>query len=551
MCLESRFALPVAPGKAVGGAGFCDNPCGPGLRTLSPMRQNIGEWMTKRALLTPAREAYVDSDLGLRLTFAEMNARCNRVANAFLAAGVVPGDRVALLLMNCAEFLETFFALAKIGAVAVPLNWRLVPDELEFILADSGCNWLIFSGEFLDNAAELRSRGGKTDIAHWLQVVSHDEEVAPFARSFADFRDAASDHEPALGAAEDDMLYIMYTSGTTGLPKGVVHTHHTSIWGCLTIAATIYYREADRFLSPLPMFHVGALTPLSVGVYRGVTSVVMRSFDPARAWELIESERVTIGIAVPAMLNFMLQVPDHARFDRSALRWCMSGAAPVPESLIQAYADIGIEIHQVYGLTESCGPACLIDAENALKKIGSTGKAFFHTEVKVVDGEGRECPPDTPGEILVRGDHVMREYWNRPEATAEAIVGGWLHTGDVARMDAEGFVYIEDRIKDMIISGGENVYPAEIEKVLEAHPGVLEAGVIGQPSEAWGESPCAVVVKRDDALTETDVMEFCLGRLARFKQPKEVVFVDDLPRNPSGKILKRILRERFPGPAPV
>ena len=259
------------------------------------MQKNIGEWMTKRALLTPAREAYVDSDLGLRLTFAEMNARCNRVAHAFLAAGVVPGDRVALLLMNCAEFLETFFALAKIGAVAVPLNWRLVPDELEFILADSGATWLIFSAEFLDNAAELHSRGGRTDISHWLQVVNRDEEIAHFARSFTDFRDAAADHEPAIGAAQEDMLYIMYTSGTTGLPKGVVHTHHTSMWGCLTIAATIYYRETDRFLSPLPMFHVGALTPLSVGVYRGVTSIVMRSFDPARAWELIESERVTIG----------------------------------------------------------------------------------------------------------------------------------------------------------------------------------------------------------------------------------------------------------------
>ena len=515
------------------------------------MRNNIGEWMTKRALLTPAREAYVDSDLGLRLTFAEMNARCNRVSNAFLAAGIAPGERVALLLMNCAEFLETFFALAKIGAVTVPLNWRLVPDELEFILSDSGSTRLIFGREFLDSAVELHSRGGKTDVEHWLQVVSDDEHVAPFAENFCDFRDAAPDHEPVIGGADDDMLYIMYTSGTTGLPKGVVHSHHTSIWGCLTIAATTYYREADRFLSPLPMFHVGALTPLSVGVYRGVTSIVMRNFDPVRAWELIASERVTIGLAVPAMLNFMLQVPNRDRFDHSRLRWCMSGAAPVPESLIQAYADIGIEVHQVYGLTESCGPACLIDAENALKKIGSTGKAFFHTYVKVVDAEGAECPPGTPGEVLVRGDHVMREYWNQPQATAETIVDGWLRTGDIARMDSEGFVYIEDRIKDMIISGGENVYPAEIEKVLEAHPGILEAGVIGQPSETWGESPCAVVVKRDDALTRTDVMEFCQGRLARFKQPKEVVFVDDLPRNPSGKILKRILRERFPGPAAV
>ena len=515
------------------------------------MRSNIGAWMTRRAHLTPAREAFVDGDLGLRLTFAEMNSRCNRTANAFLTAGVVPGERVALLLMNCAEFLESFFALAKLGAVAVPLNWRLVPDELEFILSDSGSTRLIFSGEFGDTVADLKNRGARTDVAHWLQVLKDDEEVPPFADNFGDFRDAAPDDEPAIGGWGDDMLYIMYTSGTTGLPKGVVHTHDTSIWGCLTIAATTYYREADRFLSPLPMFHVGALTPLTVGVYRGVTSVVMRNFDPLRAWELIDGERVTIGIAVPAMLNFMLQVPNHDRFDHSALRWCMSGAAPVPESLIQAYADIGIEIHQVYGLTETCGPACLIDADNALKRIGSTGKAFFHTDVRIVDDQGIECPPDTPGEVLVRGDHIMREYWNRPEATAQAVVDGWLHTGDVARMDVEGFVYIEDRIKDMIISGGENVYPAEIEKVLEAHPDVLEAGVIGQPSETWGESPCAVIVRSDDGLSRSAVIEYCQGRLARFKQPKTVVFVDVLPRNPSGKILKRILRERFPGPAPA
>jgi len=286
-----------------------------------------------------------------------------------------------------------------------------------------------------------------------------------------------------------------------------------------------------------------------MNVYRGITTIVMRSFDPVRAWELVDREKVTIGLAVPAMLNFMLQVPNRERFDYS--QWCISGAAPVPESLIEAYADLGLEIHQIYGLTESCGPACLIDAENALVKIGSTGKAFFHTDVKIVDPQGNECPPNTTGEVILRGDHVMREYWNRPDATAETIVDGWLHTGDVARMDEEGFVYIEDRIKDMIISGGENVYPAEIEKVLQTHPQITEAAVIGQPSETWGESPFAVVVRNDAALTEAEVLEFCNGRMARFKQPKGATFVDEVPRNPSGKILKRILREQFPGPAAV
>ncbi|MFM8355350.1 MAG: class I adenylate-forming enzyme family protein, partial [Gammaproteobacteria bacterium] len=227
------------------------------------------------------------------------------------------------------------------------------------------------------------------------------------------------------------------------------------------------------------------------------------------------------------------------------------GAAPVPVALTQRFAALGISILQIYGLTESCGPACLMDADNALRIPESTGKAFFHTDVRIVDEQGNTCPPGVAGEVVIRGPHVMRAYWNRPEATAETLRDGWLYTGDVAVMDADGYVSIQDRIKDMIISGGENVYPAEIEGILMTHPGIVEAAVIGQPSETWGESPMAVVVRKDAGLTEADVIEFCRGRLAGYKRPKSVAFVDVIPRNPSGKILKRVLRERFPGPAPV
>ena len=314
------------------------------------------------------------------------------------------GERVALLLINSPEFVEAFFAPGKIGAVVVPLNWRLVADELEFILKDSGATRLVFDDDFVETVAELHGRGDKTDVRQRLPVAS--AEVAFFADDYRAFRDAASDAEPEIGGRDDDMVYIMYTSGTTGLPKGVMHTHNTCIWGCITIAASTYYRENDRFLSPLPMFHVGALTPITLNVYRGVTSVVMRSFDPVRVWELIDQEKITIGLAVPAMLNFMPQVPNLERYDFSQWRWCMSGAAPVPESLIEACAEIGIEVHQIYGLTESCGPAALIDPENALKRIGSTGKAFFHTDVRIVAPDGTDCPPDVAGEVgrvAVRG----------------------------------------------------------------------------------------------------------------------------------------------------
>jgi acyl-CoA synthetase (AMP-forming)/AMP-acid ligase II len=514
------------------------------------MQNNLGLILAKRAFLNPDREAYVDSHRDLRLTYAQLNQRANRLANALRGAGLERGERVGLLLMNSAEFMEAYFALAKLGAVVVPLNWRLVADELEFILKDSGTRRLIYGDEFLATVAELHGRGHRTDVGQWLQVAGA-EPLAPFAESYEAFREAGAEDEPAIGGADGDMLYIMYTSGTTGLPKGVVHTHHSAIWAILTIAATAEYHDRDRYLAALPMFHVGALTPLAVNVYRGATSVVMRAFDPELAWQLIEREKVTTGLMVPAMLNFMLQVNGAERYDFSTLRWIMTGAAPVPVALTQRYADLGIGILQVYGLTESCGPACLMDMQNALRKPESTGKAFFHTEVRVVDEQGEPCPPGVAGEVVVRGEHVMREYWNRPDATAETLRDGWLHTGDVAVMDEEGFVAIQDRIKDMIISGGENVYPAEVEGVLMTHPGIVEAAVIGVPSEKWGEVPLAIVVARDESLTAEAVLEFCRGKLAGYKRPQAVQFVGEIPRNPSGKILKRVLREQFPGPAPV
>lgn len=514
------------------------------------MKNNVGLFVAKRAALQPNQDAIVDVGSGERLSYGELNARCNRLANGLVDAGLRSGDRVATLLMNGSEFVEIFFGTAKAGGVIVPLNWRLVADELSFILTDSGAETLIFGTAFAEVVADLHARGDAgTKIETWIHV--GDEADRPeFARGYEEVLAAASADEPTLGASDDDLLFIMYTSGTTGLPKGVMHSHSTTMWSSLTALVTADIRWDDRYLICLPLFHVGALNPLLTSIHRGGTIVIMAEFDPSRIWEIYGEEKISVTLAVPAMLNFMLATYDAVVHDISNLRWIMSGAAPVPVSLIEKYAGMGIEINQVYGLTETGGPACLISPAEALERAGSTGKAFYHTDVKVVDREGNEVGPNETGEVLVRGPHIMLGYWNRPDATAETLVDGWLHSGDIAMIDADGYIYIQDRIKDMIISGGENVYPAEIENTLAAHEGIKDVAVIGMDCAKWGESPLAIVVKQDEALSAEDVLAFCKGKLAPFKLPRGVEFVDEIPRNPAGKVLKRILRERFPGPAP-
>jgi len=513
------------------------------------MKNNIGLYITKRAQLNPNTEAVVDIGSGRRQTYPELNARTNRVAHALTDGGLASGDRVATLLMNSAEFIESFFGVAKAGGVIVALNWRLVADELAFILADSGAGTLIFGSAFNEVVSELHARGSEaTGISRWLHVGAASERPG-FAAGYEDTLEKASADEPDCTVCDDDLLFIMYTSGTTGLPKGVMHSHSTAGWSAITGNATADTRYNDRYLICLPLFHVGALNPLLSVIQGGATAVIMNEFDPVKIWEIYDQESITVTLAVPAMLNFMLQTYDSEKYDTSSLRWVMSGASPVPASLIETYADMGIDIHQVYGLTESCGPACLISPEDAVSHAGSTGKPFFYTDVRVVNEAGEDCGADEPGEVLIRGPHVMVGYWNRPDATAEALVDGWLKTGDVAVIDADGFVYIQDRIKDMIISGGENVYPAEIEHAIVSHDGVLEAAVIGVPSGKWGESPLAVVVKSDENLTAEDVLAWTEGKLARFKQPRAVVFIDVIPRNPTGKVLKRVLRDQYAGMA--
>ncbi len=506
---------------------------------------NYAYTLEKRARMSPDLEAIYDVATDRRFTFRALDERCNRIANALLDAGIAKGDRVAILLMNGVEFCETFFAVARIGAICVPLNWRLTAEELAFVLRDCGASLLVYGTEFVDVARDLRATHATpepVDVRAWWQVGGGAEGDAV---EYDALLVSSSTTPPRVEAGGDDELFILYTSGTTGRPKGVVQTHEACAWCDFSMMATWESRYADRFLLALPLFHIGALGPMATNVHRGMTSVVLRSFDPSQVWRLIEEERITCMMAVPAMLLAMQAAPERATVDRSSLRWIKCVAAPVPVSTIETYHAQGILVLQAYGMTECCGPATITSAEEAVSKVGSAGRPFFHVEIRVVDSDGHDVAPGEAGEVWIGGPHVMNRYWNRPEATDEVLVDGWLRSGDLGSLDDDGALFIHDRIKDMIISGGENVYPAEVEDVILSHPDVSDVAVVGIPSERWGESGLAVVVRADPSLDGTGVLEHCRGRLARFKQPVEVVFVDEIPRNPSGKILKRLLRERF------
>ncbi|MFQ5596387.1 MAG: long-chain fatty acid--CoA ligase, partial [Anaerolineae bacterium] len=497
------------------------------------MKTNIGLFLAKRALLDPDREGLAFA--GRHISYGEWNRRANQAARALAGLGVKPGDRVGLLLMNGPEFLETFFGLAKLGAIVVPLNWRLAPPELAYIANDSGISTLVYGAEFREAVAAIRG-----DIpAKTYVFVGEDSPAGDHA--YEGLLAGQPTTEPEAVGEGDDPLTIMYTSGTTGRPKGAVLSHANLFWDSCTVSRSLDWRQDDRVLVALPLFHIGALIYVIIDIHVGSTTVLMRAFDPAGFLQTVQDEAVNSFLAVPAMLNFMLQVPNLGDYDLSSVRWALVGTAPVPVPLIHAWVDQGIAIQQVYGLTEATGGVAVLGAAKALEKVGSTGLPMFHTDVRVVDAAGQDVAPGEIGELLVRAPHVMLEYWNNPEATAETIENGWLHTGDLARLDDEGYIYIADRLKDMIISGGENIYPAEVEDVLHGLPQLAEVTVIGRPDPEWGEVPVAVArFKEGESLTLEEIQEFCEGKLARYKIPKQLAITEQpLPRTPAGKVLKR------------
>ena len=502
--------------------------------------QGTGFTLTRRATLTPERTALVYRDE--RWTYGELNKLTNRVAHGLHALGVNPGDRVGFLGLNHPRFLFTLFGAAKLGAIFVPLNFRLTGPELTFIINDAGLNTLVYEEHFAAVVSEIRDT---LPVREYICGVES-EGSRTFDELVHDQRDADLDYS----VSRDDIAWIMYTSGTTGRPKGAMLTHGNVLWNNINASLAFDALMDDVTLVVAPLFHIGGLnvTPIPA-LTKGAAVVVEQMFEPGMVLELIEKHRITLMFGVPAMFLFMSQHPDFATRDLSSLRLLVVGGAPVPESLIKVYAARGIPFLQGYGLTECAAFGSFLPPDMADRKMGSAGIAPFFTEVKVVDDNAHDVPDGERGEIVIRGPNVMKGYWNRPEETAEILVDGWFHTGDIGKRDSDGYFYILDRMKDMIISGGENVYPAEIEDALYQHPGIKEVAVIGVDHPRWGETVRAVVVVKDGVtLTESEVIEFTNGRLARYKQPKSVVFANLLPRNPAGKVIKFELREKYGQP---
>ena len=482
----------------------------------------LGRWLADRARTTPQRVAI--RFLGQDLTYAELDSRATRLAAGLAARGLRRGDRLATLTTTSPDHVATFFACARLGVALQPISWRLASAEVAYQLEDAEPSLLLASDDYAELA---RKAGTKVEIARIGDpTLEADGEVEDVAR-------------------DDDPLLLVYTSGTTGKPKGALLSHANCFWTNLSFDRTTSLRDGDVVLQVLPQFHVGGwnVQPL-LAWWKGATVVLEPAFDAARALDLIAEHGVTTMMGVPATYLFLAQEPGFAVADLSSLRLAVVGGAPMPEALLETWIARGIEIVQGYGLTEAAPNVLCLPPEEATRKLGFAGKPYPHVDVALRDADtGAFVEGTGTGELVVRGPNVFAGYWRNDEATAAVLADGWLSTGDVAERDEEGFYRIAGRIKDMVISGGENVYPAEIEDVLHAHPAVLEAAVVGVPDERWGEACAAFVVLREGSNVGTEELQrLCRDQLARFKVPKTFAFVDALPRSSMGKVLKDELR---------
>jgi len=503
------------------------------------------DWIAHHARRTPAKTAVVDLASARLWTYAAFDDRIARLARHLRDhAHVGRGDRVAVLALNATDILEVQFACGRLGAAFVPLNTRLSVPELTYIVGDASPKSLIHDEDLAALAREVAAQCATPALLQTGTSGSYEAAIA-----------AAEPLDRPESVTLDDMSTIMYTSGTTGRPKGAIITHGMTLWNCINLGGPAYITPSSVLLTVLPLFHTGGLNCYTNPVlHAGGTVLIMRAFDPGEALRLISdaSRGINVFFGVPSIYQFMAQHPDFATADFSRLIIGGVGGAPMPVPLLKTWEGRGVALQQGYGMTETSPAVLALDRDDAGRKAGSAGKPVLHTEVRIVTPNGADAVSGELGELWVRGPNITPGYWNRPEANAASFTDGWLHTGDVARVDDEGFYYIVDRWKDMYISGGENVYPAEVENVLYQLDAVAEAAVIGAPDARWGEVGIAIVaVKPGHTVSEAEVRVHCAAKLARFKCPTVIRFVEALPRNATGKVHKPTLRERFGSPTKV
>jgi long-chain acyl-CoA synthetase len=507
------------------------------------MTVSVGGYLRHWAAATPSHPALKWE--GGELTYAQLHDRAAQVARALQAAGVRPGDRVAFLDKNSPEQVEMFFGASYLGAVPAPVNYRLAPPEIAVIVEDCEAKVFAVGEEFMPAVEQLAA---SLPLVQLVQIGGSSVTYP----TFAGWRDAHPEDDPNVAVTPEDVAYQLYSSGTTGRPKGVQLTHANFEAGLVLYPQFLDLSAASVSMVAMPLYHIGGSGWALAGFRVGATNVLVREAGPAHLVDLIERERISHAFVVPAVLQSMLAVPGVADRNFSSLRYILYGASPISEKVLaEAMRTFGCGFVQAYGLTESTGSVVMLPkADHVIDgpRLRAAGVPTPGTQIRIVDPTSDEdLPPGQVGEIWIKGPTVMKGYWKMPEQTTQTIrPGGWLRSGDAAYRDEDGYIYVHDRVKDMIVSGGENVYPAEVENAIMSHPEVADVAVIGVPDDRWGEVPKAIVVRTSGStLTETDLLVYCRTLLAGFKCPASLEWRTELPRNPSGKVLKKDLRAPY------
>ncbi len=506
----------------------------------------IGDIILREARIRNRKVAVIDGEK--EYNYREINQRVNRLANALLGIGITKGDKIAFMGYNSHHFIEFYFAIAKIGSIAVPVNARFSGDEASYVLRNAEVTLLIYDKEM--EATVQKIRKNIAGINHYISTGNYGDNVL----SYEDLISSASDSEPLVTVEPDDMAMIMFTSGATGFPRGVISTHRNIMANTNTMCLELDLVPEDISLLAMPLFHLGGLWPMLSMVYRGGTTVLMPRFDLDPMYKIIQNRKITFINLVPTVLGRIISDPNISSYNLESIRLIMYAGAPIPKEQLKAAMKI-LGSHRLttgLGATEANGALLHFrSSEHSLEgtmaeKLGSVGKDAMGVEIAIVDMEGKEVPDGQIGEITGKGDNIARSYWKLPKESAETFKDGWLYTGDIGYRDQDGYIFIVDRKKDIIISGGENVSTREVEEVLYQHPAVYEAAVIGIPDREWGESVKAVIALETefrDKIGEKELMEFCASRLAGYKKPRSIDFLDELPKNAVGKIDKAILKK--------